>query len=113
MAERRAKCLVLMAAALTAADLAFAANIASPGGSPRIPPMAIHRPGTPNVGSALVDAADRANDRDRSAEAEGLARQAQAVQERALGPVHPALLCRPDIEEIMCSPRPFRVEYEG
>ena len=64
----------------------------APGEPARVRSLAIHRPGTPNVGSALVDAADEADEKDRHAEAEDLARKALAIREKVLGPAHRALV---------------------
>jgi tetratricopeptide (TPR) repeat protein len=55
-------------------------------------PLAIHGPGTPNVGIDLLKAADAAEDAGRDAEAEELSRKALVIRERVLGPDHPALL---------------------
>lgn len=93
MAGRWTKWLVLAVSAWATADLALAAGlIASGGPARREPPLAIHRPGTPNVGSGLLDAAERASDAGRYAEAEALALEALAVREKVYGPSHRALI---------------------
>ena len=82
MARRRTKWQVLSVAAGLTIILVLASNRISPRVPTREPSLALYRLGTPNIGSALVDAADKAVDEDRDAEAEVLARQALAIQEK-------------------------------
>ena len=88
MAGRGREWLVVVAVAGTTV---VAAGRWAPVVPPRDRPMAIHRPGTPNVGSARLDAADAAFKLDRYAETERLAREVLAARERTTGPDHPAL----------------------
>jgi Tetratricopeptide repeat len=92
MAGRYLKWPLLVASAGATMALMVATARLIPGGPIRVRPLAIHRAGTPNVVSALVAKAEKALGHDRYAEAERLAREALAIQEKALGPEHPALV---------------------
>ena len=92
MARRWTKWLVLVAAAGSTMALVLASRFLTTGKPSRVPSLAIHRPGTPNVGSALLDAAEEALSACRYTEAEDLARMALVNRENALGLDHPALI---------------------
>ena len=90
MASRWTRWPVLIAAAGSTMALVLATGRMAPRGPIREPSRATHRPGPPDVGSALLGAAEKANRSDRYAEAENLARQALAIREKVFGPEHPA-----------------------